>query len=61
MSKEIDHSSVTIAKTFFDELYAAREKLIKLEAWGVDNWEGYAEALADDEDETYEEIYGTTE
>lgn len=31
--------------------------LQKLRAAGVDNWEGYSEALGD-EDETYEEIYG---
>lgn len=31
------------------ELLKASEKLYRLEVWGVDNWEGYGEALTNPE------------
>ena len=58
----MENKTVTIPLTVYVGLQNESEMLKKLYAAGVDNWEGYAEALGfDDEDETYEEIYGTTE
>ena len=46
-------TSVSITMAEYLDLIAAKEKLVALEAHGVDNWEGYAEAMAtlDDEEE----------
>lgn len=50
MNKE----TVTITKKKYDRLVDAARTLAALEAHGVDNWEGYYEAIGeldDDEDE----------
>jgi hypothetical protein len=41
---------VTITKAEYESLKEEAEKLSKLEAWGVDNWSGYGEALAQEYD-----------
>lgn len=38
-------SQVTISQEEYDELIKAQEWLFALEAAGVDNWDGYEEAL----------------
>lgn len=43
--------TVTISEKLFTELSKAYAKLAKLEAAGVDNWEGYEFAFGDDEEE----------
>lgn len=37
--------TVTITKREYDRLVRAREKLGCLEACGVDNWDGYSDAM----------------
>lgn len=47
-------NTVTITEKHYAELCAAERKLDALEAMGVDNWEGYGEAmglLSDDEED----------
>jgi hypothetical protein len=39
--------SVTLPVGLVDELHRARDKLAALEAAGVENWEGYEEAVKD--------------
>lgn len=49
---------VEITREEYLELVAAQRKLACLEAWGVDNWEGYDEAMedyVDPEDEMQED------
>lgn len=46
-----DQETITIPKKRYRELLEAEKTLYKLEAMGVDNWEGYSEALGYDEDE----------
>lgn len=41
----IQETHVTISRREYDELCAARDMLDALKAAGVDNWEGYAEAM----------------
>ena len=41
------YGNVTISKTFYDALIADQKKLTALEASGVDNWEGYDDAMSD--------------
>lgn len=41
MGKEI-----TISLELYEELLAAQEKLYALEAFGVDNWGGYEDAMS---------------
>lgn len=43
-------TTIEIPFTEYVDLLAAQEKLSALEAAGVDNWEGYAEAMATLED-----------
>ncbi len=53
--------TVIIDKTEYERLLKASEKLDALEANGVDNWEGYGEAIRSlnlEDDETEEDIYG---
>ncbi len=51
-------STVTIPEEVYDELIRAENKLRALEAAGVDNWEGYGDALCSLTEETEEDIYG---
>jgi len=44
MNKEI---MVTITEKRFGELLEARKKLSVLEDYGVDNWEGYDDAIGE--------------
>ena len=37
--------TVIISKRDFDKLNRDSRELAALEAWGVDNWEGYSEAM----------------
>jgi hypothetical protein len=49
-----DPETVTISKAFYAELIERSTELAALDAYGVDNWEGYGEAmrsLEEDEDE----------
>jgi len=48
---------VTIPKKEYEELLKDSQFLMRLEAAGVDNWEGYHYAFIDDE-ESEEDIYG---
>lgn len=59
--------NVTISKKLYDRLLRDSRFLGALEAFGVDNWDGYSDAYRsvsgdseeiDPEDETYEDIYG---
>lgn len=43
-----EQATVTITAKEYDELKEAYDKLSRLEGAGVDNWEGYAEALGDE-------------
>jgi len=36
---------VTISRSFYNSLLTAYKELAALEAGGVDNWEGYGEAM----------------
>lgn len=50
--------TVTIATEEYEELLDASDKLAALQDAGVDNWEGYAEAMAifyEDEDDDFDE------
>jgi len=49
-------STVTISRKEYNKLLQAQSELDALEAAGVDNWEGYSEAMQQQEDE--EDIYG---
>lgn len=46
-----DYENITIAKSLYDRLRAAEKKLNALEAAGVDNWEGYDQAMREDDEE----------
>lgn len=48
---------ITIKRSRFAALLEVEEMMNKLRAAGVDNWEGYSEALGNDE-ESEEDIYG---
>ena len=39
------NDTVTISKEEYDSLLEASDKLLALEGAGVDNWEGYDEAM----------------
>lgn len=43
--------TVTISKAFYGELIERSTTLAALDAYGVDNWEGYGEAMRSLEDE----------
>jgi len=43
--------TMTISQRAYDDLVEAAAKLAALEAAGVDNWEGYSFAFADEDDE----------
>lgn len=45
--------TITIPRRQYDRLIDAQDKLDCLEAAGVDNWDGYGEAM-----ELYEEVHG---
>lgn len=48
----------------YEDLLHSEKVLDCLRATGVDNWEGYGDAISDlnnDDDETYEDIYGEKE
>lgn len=45
------HEFVTVHCSEYLHLVARDEKLTRLENAGVDNWEGYGPALAEDDDE----------
>lgn len=47
--------TVTIPKAEYQKLLARAEFLDRLEAAGVNNWEGYGEAYSDDEVDEDEE------
>ena len=51
-----------ITKERYDELLEAELMMNALEAAGVDNWDGYSEAMKirkqDENEETYDDIYG---
>ena len=49
-------TNVTIHKDDLVELLRKADKLDTLEAWGVDNWEGYNEAMQDLDDSTDTEL-----
>lgn len=40
--------SITIELAEYERLVARDDKLSRLESAGVDNWEGYADAIAED-------------
>ena len=44
-----DKKMVTISEERYKELLEKEETLDKLEAYGVDNWEGYCDAMNDSE------------
>lgn len=50
--------TITISVEEYKELLEANAFLIALSNAGVDNWEGYSEALKPYEEESYEDIYG---
>ena len=41
--------TVTIPKSEYDRLIESEDELLRLEAYGVDNWIGYSDALNDPE------------
>lgn len=45
MAVTVQEETVTIPKIHYDALVARRDKLEALEAAGVDNWDGYSEAM----------------
>lgn len=40
---------VTISQEEYKSLLESQDKLERLEAYGVDNWSGYSEAMSDSE------------
>jgi hypothetical protein len=44
-----DKKMVTISEERYNKLLEKEETLERLEAYGVDNWEGYCDALNDTE------------
>lgn len=48
-----DADQVVLKAAFFRQLYSDHCKLMALECAGVDNWEGYADALADMTDDNW--------
>jgi hypothetical protein len=44
-----NEETVTISKDEYESLLDDRLTLAKLEAYGVDNWSGYSDALRDEE------------
>jgi hypothetical protein len=52
--------TITITKKEYDELKEAYEEMNMLRSHGVDNWDGYGEAMHElyNDDESEEEIYG---
>ncbi|MBJ8023717.1 hypothetical protein [Bacillus cereus] len=44
---EIEPTGVTISQEHLDSLQADADKLYRLEAYGVDNWSGYCDAMSD--------------
>lgn len=40
-----EEETVTIRKTYFEELLQRSHELAALDTAGVDNWEGYGEAM----------------
>ena len=54
-------NTITLTQGEYDELIRASEKLLCLEMAGVDNWEGYDDAIRElsGEEESYEDIYGS--
>lgn len=56
---------VTITKAEYESLLEDSDKLNRLEAYGVDNWSGYSDALSDEmgifkDEEEEEEHHGIT-
>lgn len=49
---------ISIELAEYEILVARDKKLSRLEAAGVDNWEGYADACVEDEDEDEDEDDG---
>jgi len=49
--------TVTMSKEHYLMLRTASDFLQRLRAAGVDNWEGYSEACAKDEQEAEDDIY----
>ena len=43
----ITNGRVAISEEYFNELLDSDRKLNALENWGVDNWGGYSEAMAE--------------
>jgi hypothetical protein len=43
----ITNGRVVISEEYFNELLDSERKLLALEGWGVDNWGGYDEAMAE--------------
>lgn len=46
----VDDAEITISLKYYDELVADAKKLAKLEAAGVDNWDGYSIAFEENDD-----------
>lgn len=46
-----DEKTITISKKIFDKLSSDSDILEALRSYGVDNWEGYGDALASLEEE----------
>ena len=60
-----EDDTVTIPEAEYTRLLMSEKVLRALESGGVDNWEWYGESLRDaglydDEEESYEDIYGDT-
>lgn len=52
----MSNETITISKKEYEELLSAKQKLIALESAGVDNWQGYGEAMQEFyEEEDYED------
>ena len=51
----MDDKKVTISEERYNELLKKEEMLDRLEAYGVDNWEGYCDAINDSEEDFNEE------
>jgi hypothetical protein len=41
----ITNGRVAISEEYFNELLDSERKLLALENWGVDNWDGYDDAM----------------
>jgi hypothetical protein len=51
MNEPVGEPTVTISKCEYEQLRSKQRKLSALEQMGVDNWEGYSEAMSQYDDE----------